>query len=82
MKNVERASTNRRGWVLQERVLSPRVLHFSREQVFWECRQLRACESFPDNVDRGLCGVGHLRGAHIKDFVPGQALEDYDDQSN
>lgn len=32
--NVERAALNRQGWVLQERILSRRVLHFSKEQVF------------------------------------------------
>jgi len=27
-----------RGWILQERVLSPRILHFGKTQLFWECR--------------------------------------------
>lgn len=35
---------NRRGWVMQERMLSPRVLHFTREQIFWECNSLLASE--------------------------------------
>ncbi|KAF2995395.1 hypothetical protein E8E13_004489 [Curvularia kusanoi] len=26
-----------RAWVFQERKLSPRVLHFGRDQLFWEC---------------------------------------------
>ncbi|KAH8587021.1 heterokaryon incompatibility protein-domain-containing protein [Bisporella sp. PMI_857] len=26
-----------RGWVFQERVLSPRILHFGRKHIFWEC---------------------------------------------
>jgi hypothetical protein len=26
-----------RGWVLQERALSPQVVHFGRDQVYWEC---------------------------------------------
>ncbi|PMD40930.1 HET-domain-containing protein, partial [Hyaloscypha variabilis F] len=34
-----------RGWVLQERVLSPRYLHFGREQWFWQCRESTAAES-------------------------------------
>jgi hypothetical protein len=28
----------KRGWTLQERILSPRVLHYSKEQMYWECR--------------------------------------------
>ncbi|KAH7317398.1 heterokaryon incompatibility protein-domain-containing protein [Rhexocercosporidium sp. MPI-PUGE-AT-0058] len=27
-----------RAWVLQERILAPRVLHFTRDQLIWECR--------------------------------------------
>jgi hypothetical protein len=37
-----------RGWVLQERMLSPRVLSFGQDQVFWECRELRnGSEAYP-----------------------------------
>jgi hypothetical protein len=38
-----------RAWVLQERVLSHRNLHFS-SQLFWECNELLACEAFPDGL--------------------------------
>ncbi|RMZ80018.1 hypothetical protein DV738_g3032, partial [Chaetothyriales sp. CBS 135597] len=43
---------NRRGWVLQERLLSPRILHFGAQQVFWECRECLACETFPKGVPK------------------------------
>jgi hypothetical protein len=37
-----------RAWVLQERLLAPRILHFARQQLFWECSELPvACETFP-----------------------------------
>jgi hypothetical protein len=26
-----------RGWVLQERILAPRVIHYARDQLYWEC---------------------------------------------
>lgn len=26
---------NRRGWILKERLLSPRTVYFGREEVFW-----------------------------------------------
>ena len=35
---------NGRGWVLQERLLAPRTLHFGREQLFWERRECRCPE--------------------------------------
>ncbi|KAK0743569.1 heterokaryon incompatibility protein-domain-containing protein [Schizothecium vesticola] len=36
-----------RGWVFQERMLSPRILHYSAKQVFWDCAEKTACESLP-----------------------------------
>lgn len=44
-----------RGWVIQERLLSPRVLHFTKSQIFWECNGLGlASESFPFGVPKPL----------------------------
>lgn len=47
---IEVTPLNSRAWVLQERILSPRVLHFAESQVLWECHTLDASEFFP----RGL----------------------------
>ncbi|KAK3321519.1 heterokaryon incompatibility protein-domain-containing protein [Cercophora scortea] len=33
-----------RGWVLQERLLSPRVIHFAHPEMIWECKELSSCE--------------------------------------
>ncbi|KAK7538092.1 heterokaryon incompatibility protein-domain-containing protein [Phyllosticta citribraziliensis] len=33
-----------RAWVYQERVLSPRTLHFGQEELLWECREGSTCE--------------------------------------
>lgn len=33
-------------------MLSPRVLHFSGNQVFWECCSTSACESLPSGIPR------------------------------
>lgn len=38
---------NSRGWVAQERALSPATLHFTPKQMWWECRSHIASESFP-----------------------------------
>jgi hypothetical protein len=47
---VERAPLNTRGWVLQERLLSPRVLHCGSKQIFWQCHQNSACETYPSGI--------------------------------
>ena len=44
---VEDAPVNKRGWVLQERVMAPRVLHFCKDQIAWECREFEAAEAYP-----------------------------------
>jgi hypothetical protein len=44
----------RRGWVLQEGILAPRTLHFTKTQLFWECCDLSACETFPDGIPSAL----------------------------
>src|SRR6202000_2338412 len=50
MKLVEEATINKRAWVVQERLLSPRVLHFARDQLAWECHELEACDSYPNGI--------------------------------
>lgn len=50
MRNIKWCPLNYRGWVFQERMLSPRILYFGREQLFWECGELEACETFPDSM--------------------------------
>ncbi|CZR68697.1 uncharacterized protein PAC_18596 [Phialocephala subalpina] len=42
----------RRAWVVQERFLSPRVVHFSRSQVHWECTELMTSENVPASLDQ------------------------------
>jgi hypothetical protein len=44
--NVSRAALDQRGWVLQERVLARRILHFCGDQLFFECHELDACGMF------------------------------------
>ncbi|TGO83824.1 hypothetical protein BPOR_0588g00050 [Botrytis porri] len=41
-----------RGWVLQERVLSPRSLHFCDSELLWECREMASCETYPAGLPR------------------------------
>lgn len=47
---VRDAPLHTRAWVVQERALSPRTVNFCDGQLFWECRELEACEAFPDGI--------------------------------
>lgn len=76
-ENVDQAPLNQRGWVLQERLLSPRVLHFSTDQVLWECRESYACETFPKSFPQEFRGKGYDEGVYLRDFVPRKSFSSY-----
>ncbi|KXJ96262.1 heterokaryon incompatibility protein-domain-containing protein [Microdochium bolleyi] len=61
------SSINRRGWVFQERMLSPRILYFGHEQLFWECRELEATESYPTGLPALIDTQGPGGGLKIHD---------------
>jgi hypothetical protein len=48
--SMDHCPLSKRGWVLQERVLAPRVLHFARDQIFFECRTHIASELYNAGV--------------------------------
>ncbi|KAK3994258.1 hypothetical protein QBC44DRAFT_286465 [Cladorrhinum sp. PSN332] len=43
-----------RGWTLQERELSPRVLHYTSDQILFECRSSTASETSPTLQPKAL----------------------------
>ncbi|KAH7242949.1 heterokaryon incompatibility protein-domain-containing protein [Fusarium solani] len=47
---VTNSPINSRGWVLQERFLSPRVLHFCRNEVIFECCEASKSERFRQSM--------------------------------
>lgn len=42
--NISASPLNMRGWALQERLFSTRVLHFAASEMIWECRASLNCE--------------------------------------
>jgi hypothetical protein len=39
-----------RGWVLQERLLSPRTVHYTHDELYWECYEDTWCECQSPNA--------------------------------
>ena len=52
--HIDQAPLSRRGWVVQERWLSPRILHYGRHQILWECSELSACETYESGLPEPL----------------------------
>lgn len=44
---MENSAMRARGWILQERLLSPAILHFGAKQLHWECREKTLQEQSP-----------------------------------
>lgn len=57
---IENSALCSRAWVLQERVLSPRILHFTVQQLFWECQTLDACDAYPTGIYKTK-GTAHFK---------------------
>ncbi|KAI1098272.1 HET-domain-containing protein [Jackrogersella minutella] len=51
-----------RGWCMQERLLAPRLLHFGKEQMFWECYSEFNCED-------GRMYTGDSDGHVVAEFI-------------
>lgn len=66
--NVESSALNRRAWILQERLLSKRAIHFTRDQLFFECRQSGTCEMYPRGLPKCIStsDSSFFNGTHFK----------------
>ncbi|OAP55065.1 hypothetical protein AYL99_10765 [Fonsecaea erecta] len=47
---VDSSPLNKRAWAFQERCLAKRTLHFTRNELFWECQQMCCSEVFPKGL--------------------------------
>ena len=64
---VEVSPLGSRGWVLQERLLSPRTIHFITDQVLWECHVCSESEILPVDLSRDLQEPEVQ--SHLEDFA-------------
>ncbi|KAI0867678.1 heterokaryon incompatibility protein-domain-containing protein [Hypoxylon argillaceum] len=72
--DVDDGPLSRRAWVLQERVLSPRTLHFTERQVYWECWQYHQGEDLEYQylgvMKKDAYPVGLSPNSLLRDEVP------------
>lgn len=64
--NIETSYLSDRGWIFQERVLSRRILHFGKDQMFWECNDGSFAEDGHVVLRRGLRECGQTEGPFSK----------------
>ncbi|KAF7960676.1 hypothetical protein EAE96_000350 [Botrytis aclada] len=69
-KEVEKGILSSRAWVCQERLLSRRNLHFGSRQLFWECLDHEASETFPKGIPRHFMGSSSVK-SDVKVLVNG-----------
>ena len=66
-KELREDALSQRGWVYQERLFSPRTLHYTSNQLFWECRKHYLAEDglytqpFTEGSAEGYPVAGRLR---------------------
>jgi hypothetical protein len=77
-RNVMEIPLNTRAWVCQERYLAPRNLYFGETQLYWECCDCLASETFPLGLPPG---VGRSRKS-LDPRLDGAALRRAQDLSN
>ncbi|KAF9696992.1 hypothetical protein EKO04_004762 [Ascochyta lentis] len=75
-----------RGWVFQERLLSPRFVVFERQEIWWECHEMVRCECSGIGLDTDyfsgrliLAGECLRTSTHISDIQLAweQLVEEY-----
>ena len=59
-----------RAWILQERLLGPRVLHFGPQELLWECNEVSTCQCSSDTFAKCSRKIDHRRalkeGSHAQ----------------
>ncbi|KAF2032785.1 HET-domain-containing protein, partial [Setomelanomma holmii] len=62
----------KRAWAFQERLLSPRVVHFADDMLYWECKEITACELDNYNVHENALRdpIRMSRGSNDPELLP------------
>ena len=66
--NIAHPLLKKQGKALRERLLSAKVLHCGAPQVFWECRELSACEAYPGGIPNCFNSGKEIRLRDLSDI--------------
>lgn len=67
----------KRAWVLQERLLAPRVLHFGQNELLWECCEMEASEAYPNGLIPAMTIGTASHFKRLDPLVEGRRLRQY-----
>ncbi|KAG4260105.1 serine/threonine protein kinase [Fusarium proliferatum] len=75
-QDVDAAEISTRGWVLQERLLSRRTIHFTSNQVYWECGEGVCCETLGhlENPRAALTSDANFPSSVLKFYRDGRQM--------
>ncbi|KAJ4193058.1 hypothetical protein NW759_016601 [Fusarium solani] len=66
-----------RGWVFQERLLSPRILHLGDVEMAWECNEVCACECIGETKTyESEPRWAHTKGGHTRNLAAAEDEKD------
>ncbi|KAF2852907.1 HET-domain-containing protein, partial [Plenodomus tracheiphilus IPT5] len=66
--DLSRSPLFKRGWTCQERLLSNRIIHFLKQELMWECAEMRTCEcSVQSSWYRVELGIGAIKKLHTQE---------------
>jgi hypothetical protein len=57
-RKVYSSPVSKRAWCLQERLLASRTIHFTENQLYWECNTVLSSEADPVPLPKGSGGSG------------------------
>lgn len=83
-ENIEESPLTKRGWVVQERMMSPRTIHFTKDEIIWECRERMFCESCSRITNNESTKLGRYCGKNIlaRTLRDGEGFETYQPSSD
>lgn len=73
---VERGTLSERAWIMQERLLSTRILHYTREQLVWQCEHVSLLEDQLLRYPEKLSDFKHEALSALKQRLDGTEVQD------